>query len=79
MTTTVQEKIRVVSLFEQGKMKPILFSWRHRNYKILQIAFTYFKNKGEERIFYFTVDTGGAMFELAFSQQKFSWEITKIF
>ena len=79
MTTPINEKIKVVSLFELGKMKPILFSWRNRNYKILETVFSYSKNKGKDKIFYFSVNTGGSVFELAFNQQKFSWEITKIF
>jgi len=60
-------------------MKPILFSWRDRNYKVLQTVFTYSKNVGKDKVLYFSVDTGGAVFELAFNQQKFSWEVTKIY
>ncbi|MGI5825939.1 MAG: hypothetical protein ACOX50_00840 [Patescibacteria group bacterium] len=79
MMASINEKIKVVSLFEGGKMKPFLFSWRNRNYKILQTVFSYSKNVGKDKVIYFSVDTGGAVFELAFNQQKFSWEITKIF
>jgi hypothetical protein len=79
VTTSINEKIRVVSLFEMGKMKPILFSWRNRNYKIRQTVFSYSKNVGKDKVIYFSVDTGGAVFELAFNQQKFSWEVSKIF
>jgi hypothetical protein len=79
MTASINEKIKVVSLFEGGKMQPFLFSWRNRNYKILQTVFSYSKNVGKDKVIYFSVDTGGAVFELAFNQQKFSWEITKTF
>ncbi len=79
MTTNVNEKIKVVSLFENGKIKPFLFSWRNRHYRIFRQIFSYSKSVGREKIFYFSVDAGGVFFELAFNQQKFSWEITKIF
>ncbi len=79
MPTSVNEKVRVVSLFEKGQIKPLVFSWRNRHYKILRTVFSYAKNIGRERVFYFSVDTGGAVFELEFNREKFSWEITKIF
>ncbi|RJR25800.1 hypothetical protein C4578_01015 [Candidatus Microgenomates bacterium] len=79
MDTKINEKVRVVCLFENGRIKPFVFSWRNRNYKILQTVFIYSKNIGSDKITYFSVDTGNAVFELAFNQQKFSWEITKIF
>jgi len=79
VTTLIDENIRVISLFENGKMKPILFSWRGRNYKVLRTVFSYSKNAGREKIFYFSIDTGGAIFELAFNQERFLWKITKIF
>jgi len=77
--TLINERIRVISLFEKGQLKPLAFSWRQRNYKILRTVFCYSKNIGKEEIFYFSVDTGGAVFELSFNREKFSWEIEKIF
>jgi len=77
--TEIKEKIRVVSLFENGQIKPILFSWRKRIYKVLRVAFSYSKSIGKDKIFYFSVECGGGMFELSFNQEKFSWEIEKIY
>jgi len=85
--TTINEKIRVVSLFEKGELKPLLFSWCNRNYKILRTVFTYCKasssayskDLGREKVFYFSVDTGGGVFELSFNREKFSWSIEKVF
>jgi len=79
METAINEKIRVVSLFEKGQLKPLLFSWRNRNYKIVRQVFTYSKDIGKEKVFYFSVDTNGGVFELSFNREKFSWEINKIF
>ena len=79
METAINEKIRVLSLFEKGEVRPLLFSWRNRNYKILRTVFTYSKNLGREKVFYFSVDTGGGVFELSFNREKFSWSIEKVF
>jgi len=78
MEAAINEKIRVVSLFEKGKIKPLLFSWQNRVYKILQIAFSYSKNSGKDKIFYFSVQTEGGGFELSFNREKFSWNLEKI-
>ncbi|HUW24652.1 MAG TPA: hypothetical protein VMW04_03425 [Patescibacteria group bacterium] len=79
MTTLINEEIRVATIFENGQIRPIAFSWRNRRYKVLQTVFSYSKNIGREKVFYFSVDTGGAVFELAFNREKFSWEVTKVF
>jgi hypothetical protein len=76
---SINEKVRVATVFEHGQLKPILFSWRNRNYKIRRTVFSYSKNIGKDKIFYFSVDTGGGVFELSFNREKFSWEITKIY
>lgn len=77
--TLVNEKIKVVSLFENGQIKPMVFIWRKRVYKVLRLIFTYTKNIGREKILYFSVECGGGVFELSFNREKFSWEINKIY
>jgi len=77
--TEIKEKIQVVSLFENGQIKPILFSWHKRIYKVLRVAFSYSKSIGKDKIFYFSVECGGGMFELSFNREKFWWSIEKVF
>ena len=87
MQAEIKEKIQVVSLFENGQIKPILFSWRKRIYKILRIVFSYSKGSssayskdiGREKIFYFSVETEESIFEISFNVNRFSWEIEKVF
>ncbi|PIU34372.1 hypothetical protein COT03_02300 [Candidatus Shapirobacteria bacterium CG07_land_8_20_14_0_80_39_18] len=79
MQAEIKEKIQVVSFFGNGQIKPILFSWRKRIYKILRIVFSYSKDIGREKIFYFSVECGGGMFELSFNREKFWWEIEKVY
>lgn len=79
MEALINEKICVVSLFGEGKIKPILFSWRKRIYRVLRVVFTYSKNIGKEKTFYFSVVTEVGSFEISFNQEKFSWEMEKIF
>ena len=79
MQAEIKEKIQVVSLFENGQIKPILFSWRKKIYKILRVVFSYSKDIGREKIFYFSVECGRGMFELSFNREKFWWEIEKVY
>jgi len=79
METEIGEKIQAVSFFENGQIKPILFKWRNRVYKILQVVFSYSKNIGKEKIFYFSIETENGNFELSFNREKFSWNLEKSF
>jgi len=77
--TQIKEKIRVVCLFENGRIRPLVFFWRNRNYKILRTAFAYSKNLGREKIFYFSVESNNETLEISFNREKFSWTLEKIF
>jgi len=77
MEVLIKEKIKVVSLFEAGKIKPLLFSWRKRLYKIIEVVFSYSKNLGQEKVFYFSVQTAGGNFEISFNRENFSWEMER--
>jgi len=79
METEILEKIKVLATFENGQLRPVVFQWRNRLYKILRVVFSYSKNIGKEKIFYFSVGTKCGVFELAFNREKFSWELTRIF
>ncbi len=79
METEIGEKIKVVSLFENGGMKPIIFSWRKRIYKILRVVFSYSKSIGKDHFFYFSIETEGGEFEISFNREKSWWEIEKVF
>lgn len=78
MEENFKEKIKTVCLFENGKMKPILFSWRKRVYKIGRIVFSYSKTIGKDSIFYFSVECEGGVFEISFNSNRFFWQIEKI-
>ena len=79
METQIEEKIRVVSLFEEGQVKPLVFFWQNRNYKILRTVFTYSKNIGREKVFYFSVQCQKGDFEISFSLENFSWKLERIY
>ncbi len=79
METQIKEKICVACLFENGRMKPLVFFWHNRNYKILRIAFAYSKNLGREKIFYFSVESNNETLEISFNREKFSWTLEKVF
>jgi len=77
MQAEINEKIRVVTLFEEGKIKPFLFSWHKKIYKVLQVPFSYSKDIGKDKMYFFSIQTEGGGFEISFNSNKFSWEITK--
>jgi len=77
--TEIKERITVVSLFENGQMKPLLFSWRKKIYRVLRVVFSHSRPIGKDNVFYFSIETKGGEFEISFNREKSWWEITKIF
>jgi hypothetical protein len=77
--TQIREKIKVISVFECGEIKPLIFWWRNRIYKVLKTSFSYDKNIGREKIFFFSIETSTSCLEISFNRDSFVWKIEKIY
>lgn len=75
MIETIMEPIDVIAKFSGGKIRPLLFLWRKRKYKIESVKLAYSAKDGHDRIYYFSVYDGINAFKLAFRLSKMSWTL----
>ena len=71
----INESVGVRADFVGGKVRPVQFVWRGRQYPVRQISLTFARTDGNRRYLCFSVDVGGMMVELAMDRQDFSWRI----
>lgn len=74
----LNEKIEVLAHFSNGKIKPEIFTWKNREYKIKKITYAWQERAGQEIISYFSVDTDPNLYQISFNNTSFRWQIDKI-
>jgi hypothetical protein len=80
MVEEISEPIDVVAAFSEGKIWPILFSWRHCRYYNLKVTATWNDRDGDARRVHFSVMSDSAnLYEICFHTRFFKWSLAKIY
>jgi hypothetical protein len=73
------EKVEVITLFKEGKMKPLRFKWNGRIYKITQIHGHWQSPQGYHKQYHFSLITDSSdYFEIIFDTSNFEWQIARV-
>ena len=80
MATQIDEMIKVVAIFGDGKkLKPIYFLWGNRKYKISQITYNWISQDGKAKVYHFSViDTNDNLFEICYNTESMVWKLANI-
>ena len=73
------EPIEVISLFKDGKIKPLRFKWNGRIYKINRLNGHWISPQGYTKQYHFSLmaDTYD-YFEIMFDTSNFEWQIARV-
>ena len=73
------EPIEVISLFKDGKIKPLRFKWNGRVYKINRLNGHWVSPQGYTKQYHFSLmaDTYDH-FEIMFDTSNFEWQIARV-
>ncbi len=74
---TMNELVGVRADFVSGKVRPVQFVWRGRQYKVVKVPLVYPRTDGGRKYLCFSVDVGGMLVELAWDLTALSWRIIK--
>ena len=77
-TDYLYENIEVMASFSHGKIIPQYFQWRSHEYKINKINYTWQEKKGQEVIYYFSVNAGDDLYQISFYNKSCIWKMDKI-
>lgn len=70
--------IAVTCLIEKGRISPRSFHWKNRTFDIAKVNFCWKDKDGKDTLLFFSVETKGGIFEIAFSCEALSWHINKL-
>lgn len=79
MLEAVNHPIEVLSLFRDGRIRPLRFRWRGRVYKVQRVSGEWVRQEGVGRVHYFSVLAENRdCFELAYEVGHSRWRICRV-
>jgi len=79
MYTKVDKKIKMIALFENGKIVPKIFRWQSRDYKVKEVSLAYDERDGRSKNYYFGIETeDGNVMKLKYNDEKLTWWLDEI-
>lgn len=73
------EDIEVISLFNDGKIKPLRFKWNGRIYKINKINGHWVSAQGYNKQHHFSIIADSSdYFEIMLDTSNFEWQVTRV-
>jgi hypothetical protein len=77
MVTNLDDAINVGAVFSRGELKPVWFSWRGRQVRILRTTFSWKTREGHARILHFSVTDGQGVYEIRYNQETMGWRLVR--
>ncbi len=82
----VNESVKVYALyndqqsrrFPHDRLKPILFIWRNRQYRIQDITYVWRENQGDSELYHYAVTDGTNVYELCYEARTFNWTLSSV-
>lgn len=76
----IDEPVSVYAVFTESGMKPLVFSWSKRDYKIARVTAAHRSRQGESWNINIAVEVHGSeeAFEMKFSMPAMTWRLMRI-
>jgi hypothetical protein len=79
MYTKINKKVKMMALFENGKVIPKVFRYQNIDHKIKEVSLAYQEREGRSVNYYFGIETdGGSVFKLRYNDEQLAWEILDV-
>ena len=78
MIHSVDERVKVLALFDEEGLKPLRFQWRGMTYPVKQITFRWKEHKGGGPAYRFAVSDGSSAFQLTYNSEFLNWKVAAV-
>ncbi len=83
----INERVKVYALYKESadrrfphdRLRPVLFIWRNREYKVRDVTYVWRENRGESEVYHFTVSDGANVFELLYNAKNLDWTLAGVY
>jgi hypothetical protein len=75
----IQEPVEVIALFRKGKLSPLKFRWKGREYPVRRMNCAWTTDEGETRFHHFAVMSDSSdVYELTYDRSSYEWKIENV-
>lgn len=82
----VNENVKVYALYNarrgrdsrHDRLRPIMFVWRNREYRVQDITYVWRENQGESDVYHYAVSDGANVFELNYQTRTLDWTLSSV-
>jgi len=79
MIEEINDPIDVMTVFREGKIRPVKFKWTGRTYAVSRVAYSWVTKEGSYPVHHFSVLTdGNSVYELLFNTYTLDWVLAKV-
>jgi len=79
MLEILNQPVEMLSLFSDGRLRPLRFRWRGKVVKVRRVTGEWVRQEGVGRVHYFSILAENSdYFELAYDLDQSSWRICRI-
>jgi len=72
-------RIGAVTKFPHDKLRPVMFIWRNREYRVQDVTYVWRETLGQAEVYHFTVSDGANVFELSYNAKALDWTISGVY
>ena len=70
--------IKVATIFEKGKQRPVWFIHEGRKYVVKEITYEWQSKEGTAKVYHYAVSDGANVFELVFNDKEMVWQLETV-
>ncbi len=75
----IGDKVEVIALFRDGRLRPLKFRWKDRVYRIERVNGEWVSDEGQTRFYHFSVMTNGPdVYEIRFNSGNRVWNLARV-
>jgi hypothetical protein len=78
MISSVNDRVKVLALFDEKGLQPLRFQWRHVTYAVKDITFRWKERREGATIHRFSVSDGSNVFQLTYNSDHLTWKLEAV-
>jgi hypothetical protein len=74
----VNDKIRVATIFGNGKVDPVWFEWKGRKIRIEKISYRWKEKEGSCVYMHYSIISNGTLYHIIWDRERMEWYLKEI-
>jgi len=74
----INEKIKVATIFGEGRVIPIWFEWKGKKVKVEKVSYRWKEKEGSCLYIHYSIVSNGILYHIFWDREKMEWYLKEI-